>query len=87
MVVYQRAAAKIAKRDDEGNGFLESNSFSVLADNDIMDKALEIGIDVSSISMGTVHMLKDLEHARAVLVQKKDQLIAKDVVCSKEKRN
>jgi hypothetical protein len=61
----------VKQRDLEGNSSLLShNSFSVLQDDDIVSKALEIGIDISSLPMKIVHMLKDLESARENLARK-----------------
>ena len=40
------------------------NSFAILGDDEIVSRALECGIDVNSLSLSTVHLLKDLEVAR-----------------------
>jgi hypothetical protein len=72
MPVLERAVQAVKERDMEGNSSISShNSFSVLHDEVIVSKALEIVIDASSIPLETVHMLKDLELARDNLAKKK----------------
>jgi hypothetical protein len=72
MPVLERAVQAVKERDLEGNSSISShNSFLVLHDEVIVSKALEIGIDASSIPLETVHMLKDLELARDNLAKKK----------------
>jgi hypothetical protein len=72
MPVLERAVQGAKEIDLEGNSSISShNSFLVLHDEVIVSKALEIGIDASSIPLETVHMLKDLELARDNLAKKK----------------
>ena len=48
--MLNKAKEHIAARDNAGKNLISSvNSFSALSDFDILDKALEIGIDVSSL--------------------------------------
>jgi hypothetical protein len=54
----------------QGNVSVNANSFSVLQDDVILDKALEIGIDAASLPLATIHLLKDLESARDNLTNK-----------------
>jgi hypothetical protein len=56
--------------DLEGNKSVNSNSFSVLQDDEILSKALEIGIDVTSLPLNTINQLRDLETARDNLAKK-----------------
>jgi hypothetical protein len=58
------------QKDLEGNNTVNSNSFSVLMDDEIMSKALEIGIDVASLPLNTIHQLRYLEIARDSLAKK-----------------
>jgi hypothetical protein len=61
----------IVARDNPGNDLIaSSNSFAVLHDEYIVDKALEVGIDVNSLHIQTVHLLKEWENARACLFLK-----------------
>ena len=55
---------------------MSTNSFYVLADNYITDKALELRIDVSTLPLETVRMLKDLEHSMDNLINTEDQLLS-----------
>jgi hypothetical protein len=69
--VLDKVVQAVKQRDLEGNSsFLSHNSFFVLQDDDIISKALEIGIDISSLPMKTVHLLKDLESARKTWLEK-----------------
>ena len=79
MQVIRRAMEHVEARDKNiGNkSILTSNSFPVLDDREIVEKALEIGIDVSSMHLETVNMLKDLELARDNLSKQKRRLVLK----------
>jgi hypothetical protein len=69
--VLEKEVQAMKERDLEGNFSLSShNSFSILQDEVIVSKALEVGIDASSLPMETMHMLKDLEIARDNLAKK-----------------
>jgi hypothetical protein len=59
----EKAVQNMKQKDLEGNNTVNSNSFSVLMDDEIMSKALEIGIDVASLPLNTIHQLRDLEIA------------------------
>jgi hypothetical protein len=69
--VLEKGVQAVKERDLEGNVSISShNSFSILHDEVIVSKALEIGIDASSIPLETIHMLKDLALARDNLARK-----------------
>jgi hypothetical protein len=69
--IMEKAVQSTRQRNLEGNVPVNVNSFSILQDDAILDKALEIGIDVASIPLTTIHLLKDLESARDNLAKKK----------------
>jgi hypothetical protein len=75
--ILEKAVQTTKEKNLEGNDIVNVNSFSVLQDEVILDKALEIGIDVTSIPLTTIHLLKDLESARDNLANKK---LVKNVV-------
>jgi hypothetical protein len=68
--IMEKAIQNVQQRDLEGNNSVNSNSFSVLQDDEILSKALEIGIDVSSLPLNTINQLRDLEIARDNLAKK-----------------
>jgi hypothetical protein len=68
--IMEKAIKNVQQRDLEGNNSVNSNSFSVLQDDEILSKALEIGIDVSSLPLETINQLRDLEIARDNLAKK-----------------
>jgi hypothetical protein len=68
--IMEKAIKNVQQRDLEGNIPVNSNSFSVLQDDEILNKALEIGIDVSSLPLNTINQLRDLENARGNLAKK-----------------
>ena len=55
------------KRSLSGNTMLTSNSFSVLDDDDLVDRIVNMGVPVSKTNYDTVDMLKKLELARISL--------------------
>jgi hypothetical protein len=68
--IMEKAIKNVQQRDLEGNNTINSNSFSILQDDEIVSKALEIGIDVSSLPLSTINQLRDLEIARDNLAKK-----------------
>ena len=56
----------------EGNSLSSNNSFAVLENIDITIKAVKLGIDSQSLTYERIDMLKELEKARAGLIEKKD---------------
>jgi hypothetical protein len=75
--IMEKDVQSLKQRDLEGNAPVNSNSFFVLQDDEILNKALGIGIDAASLPLTTIHLLKDLESARDNLAKKKS---VKDVV-------
>lgn len=69
--VMERVDTQHATGALEGTNLNISNSFVVLDDDDIKSRALELGIHVDSLSLDTIHALKDLEIARHNLALKK----------------
>jgi hypothetical protein len=77
----------VATREKTGNYLISSvNSFSVLSDDAIIDKALEVGIYVSSLSIETVHMLRDLNLLGNIYVQRKRNWNSKDKMLKKSSK-
>jgi hypothetical protein len=68
--ILEKAKQSTKEKNLEGNVTVNVNSFSVLQDDVILDKALEIGIDAASLPLATIHLLKDLESARDNLINK-----------------
>jgi hypothetical protein len=68
--ILEKAVQSTKEKNLEGNVPVNVNSFSVLQDDVILDKGLEIGIDVACIPLTTIHLLKDLESARDNLANK-----------------
>jgi hypothetical protein len=62
--VADKAAAAAKKKDLSGTSLNTSNSFAVLDDDDIIARALEMGVSQFSLPLEKVHYLKDLEIAR-----------------------
>jgi hypothetical protein len=68
--ILEKVVENMKQKDLEGNNTINSNSFSVLQDDEIISKALEIGIDVASLPLNTIHQLRDLETAKDNLAKK-----------------
>jgi hypothetical protein len=62
--VADKATAAAKKKDLSGTSLNTSNSFDVLDDDDIIARALEMGVSHCSLPLEKVHYLKDLEVAR-----------------------
>jgi hypothetical protein len=65
-----RARQNTASRNLSGTNLNSSNSFSVLDNDSIYTRALEMGVDPSSFQLENVDCLKDLEIARHHIDQK-----------------
>lgn len=65
--IFIRAERRAMAQDNPCTKTTDSNSFDVLADDVIMIKALEMGIDCNNMSIDTVNSIGDLEIARANL--------------------
>jgi hypothetical protein len=68
--ILEKAKQSTKEKNLEGNVPVNVNSFFVLQDDVILDKALESGIDAASLPLATIHLLKDLESARDNLINK-----------------
>jgi hypothetical protein len=68
--VEDRARHIASARNLEGTNLSSHNSFSVLDDDNIYARALEMGVDPSSFSFEKVNCMKDLEIARHSLIEK-----------------
>jgi hypothetical protein len=68
--VEDRARQNTASRNLSGTNLNSSNSFSVLDNESIYTRALEMGIDPSSFQLENIDCLKDLEIARHHIDQK-----------------
>jgi hypothetical protein len=62
--VDDKAKAAAEKKDLSGTSLNTSNSFAILDDDDIITRALEMGITHDSLPLEKVSYLKDLEIAR-----------------------
>jgi hypothetical protein len=62
--------ARENQKDLEGNKTLSHNSFSILEDEDIVSRALEMGVNMGYNKLDKVCILKDIEKARQTLDRK-----------------
>ena len=67
----ERHLAQQPSRDLSGTNLTLYNSFAALDDDVIMHRALEMGVDASSISLDHINSLKKLEIARHSLQDRK----------------
>ena len=70
--IAEKAESHLALKNLEGNSLSSNNSFAVLENIDITIKAGKLGIDSQSLTYERIDMLKELEKARAGLIEKKD---------------
>ena len=70
--IAEKEEAHLALKNLEGNSISSNNSFAVLENIDITIKAGKLGIDSQSLTYERIDMLKELEKARAGLIEKKD---------------
>jgi hypothetical protein len=68
--VEDRARQAASSRNLEGTNLSSHNSFSVLDDDNIFARALEMDVDPSSFSLEKINCMKDLEIARHSLIAK-----------------
>jgi hypothetical protein len=68
--VEDRARHIASARNLEGTNLSSHNSFSVLDDDNIYSRALEMGVDPISFSFEKINCMKDLEIARHSLIEK-----------------
>lgn len=64
----------------EGTSISMHNNLSALDDNYIMHKALELRVDISTMSFKTVHLLKDWEKSRHDLAAQKLKMSNSDFI-------
>lgn len=81
MPVLETAIKHIAAIDTQGKTLISNaNSFSTLSDDYIVDKFLELAIDIVSLPIAKVHMLKDLENSRSNLAVKNQCILPEKFV-------
>ena len=73
--ITKKAEVLLAKKNLEGNSFSSQNSLAVLDNNDIIIKAGKLGIDSHNLSYEKIDMLRELEKARAGLLEKKKESV------------
>jgi len=73
--IAEKAEVHLARKNLEGNSLSSKNSFAVLDNNDIIIKAGKLGIDSHNLSYEKIDMLRELEKARAGLLEKKKESV------------
>jgi hypothetical protein len=68
------------KINNEGNISCSSNSFSILDDDFIIEKAVKMGINMKSDDFMTVNMLKDMVAARNVFNIKHQENLKQPII-------
>lgn len=92
-LISDAASDAARKKNLEGiTSIASKNSFAILDDEDITHRALEMGIDICTMSLQIVHMLKDLERARKDMAAQKNKLASnlidnEDIKSSSDKNN
>ena len=61
------------KRSLEGNINTSSNFFSILSNDDLVDKSIAMGVNINCGDYSSIDMLRNLEDARNALYNKKIQ--------------
>ena len=69
--IAEKAEDLLSKKNLEGNLLSSKNSFAVLENSDILIKAGKLGLDSESLNYEKIDVLKELERARAGLIEKK----------------
>jgi hypothetical protein len=62
--ISDKAIRNAAARDVSGTNLTSHNSFALLDDDIIYERALEIGVDPETFTLDNINYLKDLEQAR-----------------------
>lgn len=70
MKIAEKAQLAVAKKNIEGNHQNPKNSFAVLNNADLVVRSSKMGVDVSNVDMEQFDVLKDLEKARAKLIER-----------------
>jgi hypothetical protein len=75
--IDDKAQAAAERKDLSGTSLNTSNSFAILDDDDIIARALEMGVSKCSLHLEKVHYLKDLEIARHSIkeMQEKEEAV------------
>jgi hypothetical protein len=77
--IPDRASRNAAARDVSGTNLTSHNSFALLDDDVIHNRALEMGVNPASLSIEKINYLKDLEQARhAIAVGQSNQEVEAD---------
>jgi hypothetical protein len=66
--IPERASRSAAARDVTGTNLTSHNSFALLDDDIIHDRALEMGVNPETFTYEKINYLKDLEQARHAIV-------------------
>ena len=69
--IAEKAEDLLSKKNLEGNLLSSKNSFAVLENSDILIKAGKLGLDSEGLNYEKIDVLKELERARAGLIEKK----------------
>jgi hypothetical protein len=86
-LVLSRAMDLIQQRNNEGKKLISNaNFFSVLDDDNVVNKALELGIDASSIHLESIHLMKNLKKAMASLSERKSKKTKETAPCRSSRR-
>jgi hypothetical protein len=66
--ISERASKNVATRDVSGTNITSHNSFALLDDDIIRDRALEMGFNPETFTMEKINYIKDMEQARHAIV-------------------
>ena len=73
--IAEKAEIHLTKKNLEGNSLSSKNSFAVLENSDIIIRAGKLGIDSTNLNYEKIDMLRELERARAGLIEKKRESV------------
>jgi len=73
--IAEKAETHLTKKNLEGNSLSSKNSFAVLENSDIIIRAGKLGIDSTNLNYEKIDMLRELERARAGLIEKKRESV------------
>jgi len=74
-LAMDKAVALKKRKNLEGTGLNSKNSFAILDDSFLFNKAISMGIKDNTITMENIDILKDLELARYNLLTRNDELV------------
>jgi hypothetical protein len=69
--IQEIAIARAEKKDSEGTNIKTENPFSVLDDDEIVSRVLQMGVNIGDNKLEKVNFLKHLEKSRHALDKKK----------------